>query len=290
MKIGSKHPNAILYGILISLMIGILLLGTLLYAQSNKNIATIAFLDIGQGDAIFIEAPNRKQVLIDAGPDSGVVRALSQVMPFWDRSIDIIIPSHADKDHIGGFPEVLRRFVIDVVYDTQNTASTSIYQTYARDRDDEHAFVSTATYSDTIILDGDEGVYLRVLYPDQDVSDLERNDSSTVIQFVYGDIEILLTGDAGRMVEEYLVYEYGPYLQSEILKAGHHGSRTSSSSLFFEFVQPEYVIISAGENNSYGHPHQEVVELIERSGAQMLETSQEGTIVFETDGEEIWVK
>jgi len=265
---------------------------TLLVLQSllGSKITTVAFLDVGQGDSIFIQAPNGVQVLVDAGPDVGVVRSLSQVMPFWDRSIDLIIPTHADQDHIGGFPEILKRFKITSIFDTSNVASTSIYEEYAKLRDDEKVPIRIASFEDAIVLDKESGVYLRVLYPDQNVSELPRNESSTILQLVHGDIEVMLTGDAGVMVEDYLVGRYNSFLESEILKAGHHGSKTSTSDLFLQAVDPQVVVISAGEDSRYGHPHQEVVERIKSRAIPILETSREGTIIFEIDGENVWRK
>lgn len=262
----------------------------ILFLRQSESYTIVSFLDVGQGDAIFIEAPNGRQVLIDAGSSSSVVSKLSEVMPFWDRKIDMILPTHADKDHIGGFPEILRRYTVRSIYDTSNTATTSIYEYYAKARDEEGAVVRIATSKDTIVLDKKNGVYLRVLFPISSVEELERNDASTIVQLVYGDMEVLLTGDAGTMIEDYLVYLYGDNLESEILKAGHHGSKTSTSELFLQTVSPRFVVVSAGEKNSYGHPHQEVVERIRDFGSTLLQTSQEGTIQFAISPEDVWVK
>lgn len=273
--------------IIVFFIIGILFV----YQDFLVNRTTkISFLDVGQGDAIFIEASNGVQVLVDAGRDTGVVRQLSGIMSFWDRSIDVIIPTHADQDHIGGFPEVLKRYKVGGVFDTENTATTAIYEEYATRRDGENSPILSANFERTLVLDDTAGVYLRVLYPDQDVSELARNEASTVLQLVHGDIEVMLTGDAGVMVEDYLVSQYGSFLESEILKAGHHGSKTSTSELFLKTVNPKYVVISAGEDNRYGHPHPEVVSKINNFGSRILQTSQEGTIIFETNGVDVWVK
>ena len=259
------------------------------YKKQQENFLVVSFFNVGQGDAIFIEAPNGRQVLVDAGPDTSVLYELGSTMSFWDRTIDIVIPTHADKDHIGGFPEVFNRYNILAVYDSQSSSTTAIYEEYNKEILEEKSTIKKATSKDTIIIDEEHGVYIRVLFPEGDVSELERNDASTVLQLVYGDIEFMLTGDAGTMVEEYLVYQYGNNLSSEVLKAGHHGSKTSTSEKFLKAVNPNYVVISAGENNRYGHPHKEVVDLIFSSGAKMLET-KDGTIQFFTDGKDIWVK
>lgn len=291
MKSGDNKPNLGFTSFFVSLFLfSCLGLGLLLQNKKTNPITSISFLDVGQGDAIFIEAPNKVQVLVDAGPNTSVIGALADVLPFWDRVIDMIIPTHADKDHIGGFPAVFERFTVQQVYDTQNTATTSIYEEFARLRDVEGAEIFEASSADTIVLDEDAGVYLRILFPGKDLQELDRNDTSTVIQLIHGEVEVMLTGDASTMVEEYLVYLYEDSLRSEILKAGHHGSHTSTSELFLETVNPELVIISAGAGNSYGHPHEDVVDRISSFGAGMLETSKMGTITLETDGQYIWVK
>lgn len=273
---------------LICLVLGICIL-LFFYKKQQEDFLVVSFLNVGQGDSIFIEAPNGKQVLIDAGPDSSVVRELGKVMPFWDRSIDVVIPTHADKDHIGGFPEIFKRFDIDIVYDSQTSATTSIYEAYDSYKTKEEAEIKTASNSDTIIIDEKREIYLRVFFPEKDISNLERNDASTIVQLVYGEIEFMLTGDAGSMVEEYLVHEYGEGLSSDVLKAGHHGSKTSSSLVFLEAVSPNFVVVSAGEDNSYGHPHKEVIENISLVKASMLQTKY-GTIQFFTNGQELFLK
>jgi competence protein ComEC len=290
MKSGSKNKLQIWQWSVLTVVFFVIIALVIFQNILNNQTTTISFLDVGQGDAIFIEAPNGVQVLVDAGPSVEAVRSLSAVMPFWDRTIDLIIPTHADQDHIGGFPEIFKRFTVNAVLDTSNTASTSIYEEYSKLRDDEDVPIRIASFQDTLVLDEPSGVYLRVLYPDQDISALPRNESSTILQLVHGNIEVMLTGDAGVMVEDYLVGVYNSFLESEILKAGHHGSKTSTSDLFLEVVNPEYVVVSAGEDNRYGHPHQEVVQRIKNSGAMIMETSKEGTIIFETNGVSVWRK
>lgn len=292
MKTGESNHKLLFTSFFVSLFLfSCIVLGILLSrAQMVESVSTIAFLDVGQGDAIFIEAPNGTQVLIDAGPDGSVVSTISEVMKFWDRTIDVVIPTHADKDHIGGFPEIFRRFEVMHVYDTLNTATTVIYEEYARLRDRETESVMYAKSGDVIVLDADAGVYMRILFPDQDISNLDRNDASTVVQFVHGDIEVLLTGDASVDVEEYLVHLYGDGLRSDILKAGHHGSRTSTSELFLDTTQPKVVVVSAGLQNSYGHPHPDVVSRIQDRSIALFETAHMGTITFQTNGEKVWQK
>jgi competence protein ComEC len=134
---------------------------------------------------------------------------------------------------------------------------------------------------------GDE-IKLKVLFPDRNVSKVESNTASIVAKLEYGSNSFLLTGDSPKSIEKYLVFLDGSDLKSNVLKAGHHGSKTSSSEIFLNNVLPEIVIISAGEDNRYGHPHQEVLDLLTKT--EVFETSDLGSIFFLSDGEKVWLK
>jgi len=259
-----------------------------IFIETRNGILTVVFLDAGQGDAIFIEAPNGNQVLIDGGPNKSVLRQLSKVMPFYDRSIDIIIATHSDKDHIGGLPDVLQRYTVDFILESGAKNDTGISRAF------ESAILQNkikrifAKRGMAITL-GDD-VFLNILFPDRDVSEVESNTASIVAQLVYKNTEFMFTGDSPKTIEEYLVFLDGEKLRSDVLKVGHHGSKTSSSESFVGYVSPEYAIISAGADNSYGHPHKEVVEILNQFGSAILNTKDNGAIVFKSDGENIVVK
>ncbi|MEN9405371.1 MAG: hypothetical protein RLY47_330 [Candidatus Parcubacteria bacterium] len=251
------------------------------YDMPEKKL-TVAFLDIGQGDSIFIQSPTGRQVLIDGGIDRDVLAQLASVMPFFDRSIDVVIATHPDKDHIGGLPYVFEQYDIDVVLDPGLEADTEGYDFYADMRAQERDVVyHEARRGQVIDLGG--GAYLRILYPDKDMDGAETNSASIVAQLVYGETEVMLTGDAPDETETHLV-SMESHLTSDILKAGHHGSKTSTSQEFLDAVDPDYTIISAGKDNSYGHPHEEVVARLVAASTTILATFEEGTIVFESDG------
>jgi competence protein ComEC len=131
---------------------------------------------------------------------------------------------------------------------------------------------------------------LTVLSPAGDAADWESNNSSIVVKVSYGEIDFMLTGDAGVGIEEYLIEEYGEALDSEVLKLGHHGSRTSTAERFLQVVSPEYAVVSAGKDNRYGHPHTEVVEKVADYGSEIVSTAEQGTIIFKTDGENVWLE
>jgi competence protein ComEC len=131
------------------------------------------------------------------------------------------------------------------------------------------------------------GAQLEILFPERDPSMLESNTSSIVARLTYGESEFMFTGDSPTGIENHLVSLYGKTLDSDVLKVGHHGSRTSTSESFIRAVDPEYAIISSGSDNRYGHPHKEVTDLLATFGAEILNTAEVGTIIFETDGKNL---
>ena len=247
---------------------------------------TVAFLDVGQGDAIYIEAPNGNQMLIDGGPSSGaVLRALGQVMPFYDRSIDLVLATHPDQDHVGGLPAVIDRMNVGSVVTTENTSDTGAYGAFEKAILEKHPQRILARAGERIILD--EGIALEILVPNRNTSGWDTNTASIVARLSYGDESFLFTGDSPQGVEQYLVGKNGGTLHATVLKLGHHGSYTSSSRIFLSAVDPEYAIISAGKDNKYGHPHKEVTDLLTEFKIPFLSTLGQGNIVFKTDGSDL---
>ncbi|HEY0979613.1 MAG TPA: ComEC/Rec2 family competence protein [Candidatus Paceibacterota bacterium] len=274
------------------LIAGLLLANAAVYLFAFKSPVRelrVSFLDVGQGDSILIESPSGIDLLIDAGKDRSAVRVLPQVLGPLDRTIDIIVATHPDADHIGGLPEVLARYRAETVLLSGRTGDSSYAEHLAAAIRDEEAQVAFAREGMRLHLG--KGVYADVLHPEANVATLrDTNDASVTLRLVYGDTAFLLSGDAPVWVEERLVREYGAKLTSDVLKAGHHGSRTSTSETFLAAVDPEQVVISAGKDNPYGHPHPEVLEHIRAQGAEALSTIEEGTITFVSDGKGIWVR
>lgn len=258
------------------------------YAVSaeERNALTVAFMDIGQGDAIYIESPTHTQVILDGGPDGTILSRLGELMPFYDRSIDMLIVSNPDKDHFAGFIDVLKHYSVGEVLEPGTVSQTETYKIFERAVKEKHIPDTLARRGMDIDLGG--GAHLNILFPDRDVSGLSTNEGSIVAKLVYGDTSVLLTGDAPQNIEKYLVALDGKDLDADILKVGHHGSRTSTSPELLAAVTPVYAVISAGENNKYGHPHKEVITLLDKLHVPTLITFKEGTIVFESDGERMW--
>lgn len=248
----------------------------------DPHLLCVVFLDVGQGDSIFIQSPNGTQLLIDAGRDSSVLRGLAKVMSFSDRDLDYILTTHPDADHISGFVEVLERYDVSRVIRTENESDTPIWQAVKRAINNEGSEVYFARRGQRYDLGG--GVVLEILFPDIDTTDMESNTSSIVAILIYGDTAFIFTGDSPKSIEEYLVLVEGEYLESDVLKVGHHGSRTSTAEDFLAEVQPTYAVVSAGKDNSYGHPHVEVTDLLFNYGVETISTAEVGNITFWSDG------
>lgn len=242
----------------------------------ERETLCVSFLDVGQGDAIFIESPTGRQVLIDGGPDSSVLRALGEVMGFFDKDIDVVVATHSDADHISGLIDVLERYDVGTVIRTENESDTPMWHAFEESTEAEEADIRYARRGQTYDLGG--GAVLEVLFPDRDVSDMESNTASIVMRLSYGNTSFLLMGDAPKSIEEYLVLIEGEHLKSDVLKVGHHGSRTSTSELLLAEVRPTYAVISAGRDNRYGHPHLEVTDLLFNYGVKIFNTADEGTV------------
>lgn len=255
-----------------------------LAAGAGSSGLTVAFLDVGQGDAIFIRSPTGKQVLIDGGPNREVLRELGEVMPWNDKSIDVVIATHPDADHISGLVDVLQRYDVDLIVEPGVKHDTPQTESMLASVASEGAQEMIARRGQSIDL-GD-GVRLDILFPDRDVSNVETNTASIVARLVYGETAFMLTGDSPDEIEQYLV-RLGSDLRSDVLKAGHHGSKTSSSQKFIDAVSPQYVVYSRGCDNTYGHPNPDVVARFTRAGAQAFDTCEDGRVVFISDGSSV---
>lgn len=288
---------------LIILLVLLLFTAVSVYAslrEDRRGILTVAFLDVGQGDAIFIEAPGGNQLLIDGGPGRGVLRELSKVMPFYDRSLDVVLATHPDADHISGLPDVLDKYEVGLFLESGVEGESAVFA--GLNSQIQRFAIKKLEARRGMVVDLGQGASLEILFPDRDPSGMETNTASIVARLVYGENEFLLTGDSPSPIENYLISLEGEKcqgstltvqglhlncLQSDVLKAGHHGSKTSTGAEFLAEVSPQYVVISAGKDNRYGHPSPEVLEILNNFGAQILRTDQNGRIIFKSDGADL---
>ncbi|MBI2030884.1 MBL fold metallo-hydrolase [Candidatus Kaiserbacteria bacterium] len=256
--------------------------------ESRHGILTVSFLDVGQGDSILIESPSGLTALIDGGPTAGVLREIGKQLPWYDRSIDVIIPTHPDADHITGLIDVLERYKVSNIIQSSvegDTATWRALEDLIRERAQKGTRVVTADRGQ--IIDLGSGVYLEVLSPDREVPDLETNTGCVVTRLVYGDTSFMLSCDAPQAIEKYLVSIDGADLRSDVLKAGHHGSKTSSAPIFVGYIDPQYAVYSRGCDNMYGMPHKETVATYKAFNIPTLDTCTIGTIVFTSDGQQV---
>lgn len=268
---------------------------------ADTGLLKVSFLDIGQGDSIFITTPNGTQVLIDGGAGSKVLEELGRVMPFWDRSIDMIVATHPDSDHVGGLIEVLNTYEVESILEPdsgevradEKGGAALAFEVAQRAEQEKGAKALIARRGQVYVLDeGDENpgdeVTLSILWPDRELNaEVESNSISIVARLDYGETSFLLTGDAPAAVETYLLgLEDGQsWLEADVLKVGHHGSKTSTSKAFVQAVSPQYAVIQVGESNSYGHPHAEVIENLR--DVEVLRTDTDGRVSFTSNGKDL---
>ncbi|MBM6828368.1 MBL fold metallo-hydrolase [Anaerotignum lactatifermentans] len=239
----------------------------------------VHFLDVDQADAILIDDGDF-EVLIDGGTKAEGSKVVSYLSGYVDGDLDVLVATHAHEDHIGGLPAVFDRYTVDMVIDSGKSADSAIYTLYSQKRTAEQCVYETADQGRTIELPS--GAKLEILPMSGNYTD--ANDTSVITLLDYDDVEVLFMGDASTEVEQNNLSRFSDV---DVLKAGHHGSRTAGSAAFLQRVQPEYVVISAGLDNRYGHPHQEALSAYLNTGAAVYGTFRSGDIVMTTDGSEI---
>lgn len=269
----------LIYLSLIILSGAVALIWSAVFSQIPGNILEVVFFDVGQGDSIFIETPNKKQVLIDGGPDKMVLEKLEEVMPFYDRTIDLMILTHPDADHLTGLLSVLEYFKVNHILVSGFENNTAVYQEWKKLIEERNIPVTLAQVGQRIVFPS--GVEFDILWPDQSKMETisKANNASVVGRLIYNESEILLTGDIEKKIENLLSNQD---LESDVLKIPHHGSKSSTGYSFLKAIRPKISVISVGENNRYGHPHQEVLERLNNTA--IYRTDRNGDIKIFTAG------
>lgn len=282
----------------------------LLLEWPDKYVHIIA-CDVGQGDGILV-THGFTQVLIDAGPDGKVLDCLRHYMPFWDKNIEVVVATHAHQDHIGGMPSVFRQFQIGSLMLTGQTNRSDDFKQFrasVRELREKGTVLSTPRLGKQIIVN--QNVRFYVIWPEKDdmlektflydltetelsayfeekVAQEDRaNDGSIALLLEYGEFSFLSMADV-ELASEQTLLAHHLIKDIDVLKAGHHGSKTSSSAPFLADIRPELTIISCGQDNDYGHPHSEVLHRLEMIGTRILRTDQLGHIELRTDGHHLW--
>lgn len=252
----------------------------------------VYFFDVGQGDSILIVTPGGKQVLVDGGPNlTSATRALAGPMSATDRSLDMVVMTHLDGDHSRGLLEVLDRYDVATVVVGKNPLENELPQEWQAKLKRQQ--IAPVEVSAGYRLEVEPGVTLEVLNPPKVLfngSTSDRNNNAVVLRLIYGKVTFLLASDIEAFAEDYLVRN-SPDLESTVLKAAHHGSRTSTTPGFLDRVKPAVAVISSGSGDQFGHPHPEVARRLQQTlgPAGLFRTDRHGTIEFVSDGANLWV-
>ena len=272
------------FNLLFLLFVVVLIWYAVFYFESRQNLL-VTFFDIGQGDAVFIEAPNGNQILVDGGPSDKVLAKLGQALPFWDRSIDLLVLTHTHADHLDGLLEVLKRYQIGAVLESGASYSLPEYEEWGRLLKEKNVPVVIARRGQKVSFA--QTGQLDIFSPFENfvgASLKNPHDANIVSRLSYGKNSFLLTGDAEKPLEYRLLWADPGVLKSDILKIGHHGSKTSSSEEFLKTVSPKVAVIQVGRKNRYGHPTQEVLERLAEAGIAVLRNDLDGDVGFVSDG------
>ena len=262
----------------------------LLFFFQNKDLRVV-FFDVGQGDAVFIRTPQKHHILIDGGPGDVVLEKLGREMPFFYNSIDLVILTHPHDDHVSGLIEVLERYNVEEVICTGVSGTSGVARKW-KEKINKRGY-RQARAGKRI---GTSSFHIDILYPaesfkKEEVDDL--NKASVVSRLVFREeYSFLFTGDIYKEQEKEIISykerceeEKGLRcdsfsLDTDVLKVGHHGSKTSTSEQFLEFVSPRVAVVMVGENNRYGHPHKEVLEKLADYGVEVKRTDKDGDVIF----------
>ena len=250
----------------------------------------VAFFDVRQGDATFIQTPSGRQILVDGGAYPTLLNDhLGREIPFWDRDIDLVIVTHPDADHTAGLPGVFDRYDVGRLITNGQSGDEGSYQALLDAAADHQVPVYSALAGQTIIIE--DGVQIEILNPTSPqppgAEPQHDNDQSVALRLLYGDFSLLLTGDAGAAAERAMINN-GRDLTSLVYKAGHHGAKSSSSLALLDAVRPQVMVVSAGAGNRYGHPDGDVLSRATEVGAAVLRTDELSTIKVISDGKAMW--
>jgi competence protein ComEC len=261
-------------------LICVLALGVREFSLLPDGKLHVHFLDVGQGDSIFLVSPSGSQILIDGGPDLSTLEHLGKFMSFFDRNIDLLVLTHPNADHLTALPAVLKRYQVKQMLLSGVQYSLPRYEEILNLLKNQN--ITLLLPDNTKDISFGDGLVLDIVWPpagNLGASTKNINDSSIVIRALFDEHRVLLTGDIERGTES-LILAAGLDLSATIMQAPHHGSKTSSSTGFILAADPEEVIISVSSHNSYGHPHKLILDRYQNLGVPVRSTANEGTISF----------
>lgn len=253
------------------------------YINTNNDLLKVHYLDVGQGDSIFIELPNNETMLIDAAESYQSEKIINYLKNLNYQKIDYVIGTHPHTDHIGGLKDIINTFEIGKIYMPKVVSTTKTYESLLMAIKDKNLKINTAK-AGTSIIDTDT-LKINILAPNSETY-TELNNYSVVTKITYGTTKFLFMGDAEKLSEN----EIKEDVSADVIKIGHHGSNTSSSINFIKKVNAKYGIISVGLNNKYNLPKEETITNWENSGTKIYLTSTNGTIRASSDGKNIKIE
>ena len=288
-----KRKNKLSYGVISVLICIVVALffapelsvdtGTTQHPDSaiTEGVLKVHYIDVGQGDSIFIQLPNGETALIDAGEQAFGKTVCSYIRAQGEDTIDYLIGTHPHSDHIGGMETVIEGFSVHKLYLPDKSHATKVFTNMIRAAKEKN--IPTMQAKAGVVMLKTDDIELKFLSPvSKDYEEI--NDYSAVLSLIYKENSFLFMGDATYTVEKQLTETISHY---DVLKVGHHGSNTSSTANFLKRVTPEYVVISCGRGNDYGHPHKQVVNRLERFYSTIYRTDLQGHIVATADGAQI---
>lgn len=249
-------------------------------AHGTQGTLIVHFLDVGQADSILLELPNGQAMLIDAGTNRAGATVCDAVRAQGISRLDYVVGTHPHEDHIGGLDDVIKSFDIGKLYMPKVQNNTKTFEDVLDAAAEKGLKIITAK-AGVHVTDGG-GLSIDMLAPVGETYD-ELNNYSAVIKVVFGNTAFLFMGDAEELAEQEITGD----VQADVLKVGHHGSKTSTSDAFLKRVNPQYAIIQCGKDNSYGHPSQETVDKLTEAGIQIYRTDQDGTVRIISDGKTV---
>ncbi|MFH1353309.1 MAG: ComEC/Rec2 family competence protein [bacterium] len=266
--------------------------------RGKRRLLKVTFIDVGQGDCTFIQTPEGKTILIDAGEGatewSSYDAGKKTVVPFLEslniEKIDYVVMSHAHNDHIGGLRSVLTRFKVENFVDPGLQYPSWVYEGLLELVDQKNIKYIEAKAGDE--LKWDKYCKFKVLNPPGRFfrGGSEANENSLLLKLTYNDISFLFTGDIERVAEKTVVRNFRDDLLCTVLKVAHHGSTTSTSDIFLDWAQPLVAVIHVGSENRWGHPKRETLKRLEDYGCKIYRTDRDGTVQIETDGKKYKIK
>jgi competence protein ComEC len=247
--------------------------------QPRGNELHLWFFDIGQGDSILIDTPTHQQILIDGGPDQTVLQRLGQALPLTDKEINLVIVTHNHSDHLAGINSVLEHYKVDKIWVSGAIHTTDTYRKFLELIKDKQIPTETVTAGKTVQFGDLAGIAIFPLEDKTGQMPDNQHDANVVTFWQYGQETFLLTGDAEAAHEQEMLAK-GIVRPAKILKVGHHGSYTSTSQAFLDAVKPQIAVISVGQHNKFGHPHQVTLDRLTKNHIPILRTDHDGTIRF----------